>query len=136
MDTIIINVKQINKMDISLGLYLSLYYLYCLKENPKVHAEFLKAHGPVDFGTAKSLEDLKYIKVTDGSKGEFEIPFVAIPDETSDKASFPIFQYEVTADVTDINGETRSASTIVNVGYHAIVAHLDIPNVLDSSKKG
>lgn len=73
MDTIIINVKQINKMNMSLGLYLSLYYLYCLKENPKIHAEFIKAHGPVDFPTAKSLEDLKYIKITDGSKGEFEI---------------------------------------------------------------
>ena len=40
---------------------------------------------------------------TDAS-GLFEIDFVAIPDQSVDKANLPLFQYEVTADVTDING--------------------------------
>src|SRR5690606_18456373 len=40
------------------------------------------------------------------AKGEFKITFKALPDESVDKKSLPIFQYEVTADVTDVNGET------------------------------
>lgn len=72
--------------------------------------------------------------VTDDS-GNFEIIFKAIPDQSVDKNSLPVFNYEITADVTDLNGETRSAITVVNVGYHALVAHLSVENQLDKSKK-
>ncbi len=68
-------------------------------------------------------------------KGEFEITFKALPDESVDKSSLPIFNYEITADVTDLNGETRSATTIVNVGYHALTASMSIENALDKCKK-
>ena len=68
-------------------------------------------------------------------KGEFEITFKAIPDESVDKKSLPVFQYEMTADVTDINGETRSATSIVNVGYHALTATVSINEKLDKTKK-
>ncbi len=53
-------------------------------------------------------------------KGEFNITFKAIPDETIDKKSQPTFEYNITADVTDINGETRTGNTIVAVSYQAI----------------
>jgi len=72
--------------------------------------------------------------ITDNS-GNFEITFKALPDTSVDKSSLPIFKYEVTADVTDINGETRSATTIVNVGYHALTASLSVPDSLDKTKK-
>ncbi|WP_345275873.1 alpha-2-macroglobulin family protein [Litoribaculum gwangyangense] len=68
-------------------------------------------------------------------KGEFEITFKAIPDQSVEKSSLPIFNYEITADVTDLNGETRSATTIVNVGYHALVANIGMDTVLDKNKK-
>jgi TonB-dependent SusC/RagA subfamily outer membrane receptor len=68
-------------------------------------------------------------------KGEFEITFKALPDQSVDKSGLPIFNYEVTADVTDLNGETRSATTLVNVGYHALVANMSIDAVLDKTKK-
>ncbi len=68
-------------------------------------------------------------------KGEFKITFKAIPDTSVDKESLPIFNYEITADVTDLNGETRSATTIVNVGYHAVTAKMSIDNLLDKTKK-
>jgi uncharacterized protein YfaS (alpha-2-macroglobulin family) len=57
--------------------------------------------------------------VTD-TKGEFNIKFKAIPDATVAKADQPVFYYEVSADVTDINGETRSANTSVAVAYQAL----------------
>lgn len=68
-------------------------------------------------------------------KGEFEITFKALPDQSVDKRSLPIFKYEITADVTDLNGETRSATTTVNVGYHVLVANMSLDNILDKTKK-
>ena len=52
--------------------------------------------------------------------GEFEINFNAVPDLTSNKEGLPIFNYKITADVTDVNGETRSVTTNVKVGYHSM----------------
>ncbi|MCX7547889.1 carboxypeptidase-like regulatory domain-containing protein [Xanthomarina sp. F1114] len=68
-------------------------------------------------------------------KGEFEITFKAIPDSSVDKDNLPIFNYEVTADVTDLNGETRSATTIVNVGYHTLLASISLHSSLEKQKK-
>jgi len=68
-------------------------------------------------------------------KGEFEIRFKAIPDQSIDKSSLPIFNYEITADVTDLNGETRSATTIINVGYHALIANMSVNETLNKIKK-
>ena len=67
--------------------------------------------------------------------GEFEVTFKALPDESVDKKGLPVFQYEVTADVTDVNGETRSATTIVNVGYHALLATISIKDKLNKTQK-
>ncbi|WP_111685522.1 alpha-2-macroglobulin family protein [Winogradskyella tangerina] len=72
--------------------------------------------------------------LTDGS-GNFEIKFKALPDASVDNASLPIFNYEVTADVTDINGETRSTRTVVKVGYHAKTLNIVAPVILDKTKK-
>jgi uncharacterized protein YfaS (alpha-2-macroglobulin family)/predicted DCC family thiol-disulfide oxidoreductase YuxK len=72
--------------------------------------------------------------VTDAS-GNFEITFKAIPDQSVDKNSLPIFNYEITADVTDLNGETRSTTTVVNVGYHALIANMSVADKLDKTKK-
>lgn len=68
-------------------------------------------------------------------KGEFEITFKALPDQSVDASSLPIFNYEITADITDLNGETRSATTIVNVGYHALTANVSVDAKLDKTQK-
>lgn len=68
-------------------------------------------------------------------KGEFKITFKALPDNSITPSSLPIFNYEVTADVTDINGETRSATTLINVGYHTLLANLNMDSKLDKTKK-
>ncbi|MCD6065074.1 MAG: alpha-2-macroglobulin, partial [Flavipsychrobacter sp.] len=59
--------------------------------------------------------------------GKFTINFTAIPDKSIDPASLPVFNYTVYADVTDINGETRSGSQTISVGYTAIVLSANIP---------
>jgi uncharacterized protein YfaS (alpha-2-macroglobulin family) len=69
------------------------------------------------------------------AKGEFDITFKAIPDESVSKDNLPVFRYEVTADITDINGETRTATTTVNVGYHAMTVRIIAPELIDKTKK-
>lgn len=63
-------------------------------------------------------------ETTTNSTGEFFVTFKAIPDETVDRKSQPVFDYEVSADITDINGETRSGNTNVSVAYQML--QLDI----------
>lgn len=69
------------------------------------------------------------------AQGNFNISFKAIPDKSVDATNLPIFIYEVIADVTDINGETRSATTEIKVGYHALIAEIQITNEIDKNKK-
>ncbi len=80
-------------------------------------------------------QEIAHGETVTNNKGSFEIDFKAIPDQSVDKKGLPVFKYEVTADVTDINGETRSATTIVNVGYHALTAKITINETLDKTKK-
>ncbi|MFV0540051.1 MAG: alpha-2-macroglobulin family protein [Aestuariibaculum sp.] len=79
-------------------------------------------------------QEITHGESTTNEKGEFDITFKALPDQSVDKSSLPIFNYEVTADVTDLNGETRSTTTIVNVGYHALVANITVDEKLDKTK--
>ena len=64
---------------------------------------------------------------TTNANGEFTVRFKAIPDEKISKKDQPIFYYEVNADVTDINGETRSGNTSVAVSYQALQLNIDLP---------
>jgi uncharacterized protein YfaS (alpha-2-macroglobulin family) len=80
-------------------------------------------------------QEITFGKSTTNNKGEFEITFKALPDKSVSKDNLPIFNYEVTADITDVNGETRSASTVVNVGYHAMTLQISAPHQIDKSKK-
>lgn len=67
--------------------------------------------------------------VTD-KNGKFIIRFQAIPDPSIDPKFEPVFDYSISTDVTDINGETRSATELVSVGYKALQLNLTIPTTL------
>lgn len=62
--------------------------------------------------------------------GTFQIPFSAIPDLKIDKDLKPIFDYRIYADVTDINGETRSSEHVVSIGYQSLLLLVDLPEKL------
>jgi uncharacterized protein YfaS (alpha-2-macroglobulin family) len=63
--------------------------------------------------------------VTD-AEGKFTITFQAIPDKTIDPKLEPVFDYNIDVDVTDINGETRSASKTVQAAYKSLVLKVDL----------
>ncbi len=67
-------------------------------------------------------------ETTTDHEGKFFIQFAAIPDLSISKELDPIFNYTVEADVTDINGETRSASALVPVGYKSLVLGISVPS--------
>ncbi len=67
-------------------------------------------------GTTKTKED-----------GSFEVAFTAIPDNTINKAVEPVFEYTVTADITDLNGETRTGETQIAVSYKSMQISVQIP---------
>ena len=67
-------------------------------------------------------------EITTGVDGKFNIKFAAIPDLSIDKNTDPVFDYKVEADVTDINGETRSGNIIVPVGCKTLDMQLTLPS--------
>jgi hypothetical protein len=73
--------------------------------------------------------------VTDAN-GKFSIRFKAIPDLSVDKKTDPVFDYSVHADVTDINGETRSNEQRISAGYKSLLLNVKLTEriPLDSLK--
>jgi uncharacterized protein YfaS (alpha-2-macroglobulin family) len=59
--------------------------------------------------------------------GSFEIPFKTTPDLSVELKSMPVFYYEVYADVTDINGETRSGTQQLVSGYTSLQIVASVP---------
>ncbi len=86
---------------------------------------------------SREEQEIAHGETKTDSKGEFTINFKAIPDAAIDKKDQPTFYYEVSTDITDINGETRSGTTSVAVAYQAIQLTIITPDELpaDSLKK-
>ncbi len=63
--------------------------------------------------------------------GRFTIPFPALPDETLSPEDRPEYLFTVSVDVTDANGETRSGSRTVRLGYLQLKAEMELPAKAD-----
>jgi len=71
---------------------------------------------------SSSSQEIAHGVLTAEKDGSFKIEFAAKPDLSIPEKDEPTFIYEVTADVTDSAGETRSAQRGINVGYVALQA--------------
>ncbi|TSA30039.1 MAG: hypothetical protein D4R67_01015 [Bacteroidetes bacterium] len=71
-----------------------------------------------------------------GTDGSFAIVFTAIPDGTIPAERQPVFVYQIYADVTDINGETRSARESLSVGYTSLLIDITLPEKLNLKSDG
>ena len=65
------------------------------------------------------------------AEGKFTIEFAAIPDPTVDLKNKPEFSYEVSVDVVDITGETRSGTSTVRVGSVALSVQMGLPESIN-----
>jgi uncharacterized protein YfaS (alpha-2-macroglobulin family) len=63
--------------------------------------------------------------------GAYVIKFKALPDESVSKTSYATYNYQVSADVTDINGETHSTQTNVTVGYQALQLSISSDDIIE-----
>lgn len=80
-------------------------------------------------------QEIAHGELQTDNEGNFSIDFKALPDLKASKENLPVFSYVITADVTDINGETRTATTTVNVGYHAMTANILLNESLNKANK-
>jgi uncharacterized protein YfaS (alpha-2-macroglobulin family) len=71
---------------------------------------------------------------TTDNDGKFNISFKALPDRTVPEKNDPVFNYEVSVDVTDGNGETRTATSMVRVGYSALDLEINGPESLNAEE--
>jgi uncharacterized protein YfaS (alpha-2-macroglobulin family) len=69
--------------------------------------------------------EIAHGKLTTDDNGNFKLKFKALPDESFEKSEFLAFNFSVKVDVTDLNGETQSNSSSVQVGFQAL--QLNIP---------
>lgn len=70
--------------------------------------------------------------------GSFQFSFLALPDDAIKKSDNAVFDFEVAVDVTDQNGETRSAVNVVPVSYKALQVQISLPGAwqaLDSFRQ-
>lgn len=63
---------------------------------------------------------------TSNSKGEFEVSFAAMPDQSIDENTMPVFDYRIEADVTDVNGETRHGDLTLSASYRSLILQIDV----------
>jgi len=67
--------------------------------------------------------------------GTFVIEFDAKDDASINKKYYPNYSYTISADVTDINGETHSASQWVMVGYNCMNLNINLPATVERNDK-
>jgi len=80
---------------------------------------------PVEIASGETVTD---------EEGKYTINFKALPDNSIDRKNLPVFNYEITAAITDISGETHETKSTVKVGYHQLEASLSLAENIDLQK--
>lgn len=70
-------------------------------------------------------------ETTTDENGDFLVTFKAIGDDNVDMSFYPIFNFQVIADVVDISGETRSSTAYVYAGYQSLFLSVLLPSMID-----
>ena len=83
------------------------------------------------WGRYNEMEITNGVTTTD-KEGKFKVEFELVPDLSMPKETKPVFSYTVYADVIDVTGETHSAQTYVSAGYVALVANINLPEIVKS----
>ena len=73
--------------------------------------------------------------VKTGDDGVFSLQFKAVPDLSIPNDKNQTFNFSISVDITDLNGETQSIFEKIEVGYVALRVGLCLPDVIDKSAK-
>ena len=72
--------------------------------------------------------EIAHGEATTDKDGKFTVRFTAIPDKKIDRKLEPVFDYRIYADITDLNGETRSGQNVVSAGYKSLLLNINTPD--------
>jgi len=72
--------------------------------------------------TSHGEQELAHGITTTDREGKFRVTFQAKPDTCVKRSDEPSFLFRISADVTDLTGETRSGEKSVRIGYTSIEA--------------
>jgi len=70
-------------------------------------------------------------RTTTDAQGQFRISFPALPDQSVPQDLQPEFTYLIYVDVTDLTGETQSASDLVRLAYLSVKTDAHLPGEAD-----
>ncbi|MCF8424171.1 MAG: hypothetical protein K9H41_07505 [Bacteroidia bacterium] len=87
---------------------------------------------PYNVGSAET--EITSGETSTNDTGAYTVKFKALPDESVSKTSFATYNYKVSADVTDINGETHSTDTYIKVGYQALQLSILSDDIIELNK--
>ncbi len=73
---------------------------------------------------AGSAQEISHGWATTEADGSFRVSFTAKPDASVPASDEPNFSFQISADVTDTTGETRTGTSSVTVGYTALQANV------------
>src|SRR4030095_10676293 len=80
----------------------------------------------------KNRMEITFGETTTNELGEFTIRFKAIAEDMDKSKFLSSFDFDISVDVTDINGETRSNTTSLVISKHAIQLSLQIPEKIST----
>ena len=80
-----------------------------------------------------SAQEISHGWATTEADGSFRVSFTAKPDRSVPESDEPNFSFQITADVTDTAGETRTGTSSVTVGYAALQANVTANEWLTSN---
>lgn len=83
------------------------------------------------YNSGTSETEITNGETTTNDTGAYIIKFKALPDESVSKTSYATYNYRITADVTDLNGETHSTETSVVVGYQSLQLTVSTDDIIE-----
>jgi uncharacterized protein YfaS (alpha-2-macroglobulin family) len=76
-------------------------------------------------------QEIAHGEILTDEKGEFMVPFKALPNKSIPAKDKPVFVYNIAVDVTDITGETHSTTSSVTIGYTSLTLSSDVPQLVN-----
>ena len=78
-----------------------------------------------------AAQEIAHGEIVTDEKGDFVIPFKALPNKAIPAKDKPVFDYTIAVDVTDITGETHAATSNVSIGYTSLTLSSDVGSLLN-----
>lgn len=66
------------------------------------------------------------------TEGKFTITFKAGAEDITDRTGNPLFDFSISTDVTDINGETHSNQMIITAGFSSLLLNISAPALTET----